>query len=115
MTKNTKKRWSDLCNLPMTEEVIRTLHGAPNLARVSLYRFPPGEDAVGSSQPGRLYVLTGNCVVRNGDELVLEEGDVLEFAGGGYTLRTDSHQGAICVWAWALPEPFRTKVETGRQ
>lgn len=113
--RSIKLRWSDLHSLPLTESVIRSLHGAPALSRVSrVYRLGPGEEIVGRARPGRLYVLSGRCVVRDHDELELEQGDVLEFAGGGYAVEGSGDDGAVVIWAWELPEPFRSPVEPGR-
>jgi quercetin dioxygenase-like cupin family protein len=116
MSSNSVIRWTALHSFPMTLEVIRTLHGAPSRSRVSLYRYSPGQEVSGRSRAGRLYVLSGKCLVRNDEEENdLVEGDVMDFAEGGYHLKADDEGGATCVWAWELPESFRIKVNPGQQ
>ena len=114
-TSSKRSRWSDMYPGFPTAKAIRLLHGAPASARVSLYRYAPGEESRGRSRSARFYVLAGSCIVRAPDDLVLREGDILELAGGDYSLKADDELGATCVWAWELPEEFRTKVAPGRE
>jgi hypothetical protein len=99
-SKTTKARWKDLYPGFPTEETIRLLHGAPGCARVSLYKYAPGADSNGTSKPLKFYVLAGSCTFRAPE-------DILDFAGGNFSLKADSDLGVRLVLAWDFPEQFR--------
>ena len=99
---NGKTHWNRKYG-EMTETHICALHGAPERARVSTYRYDAGDEVEGTSRPCTLYLVSGSMeLVSEGDAVQLNKGDVIFFRGGDYVLRISEAIPAVAVWAWEL-------------
>jgi hypothetical protein len=104
------QRWSELSSECISLEGIRKLHTPSSHFRVSPNRYPAGTTFPGSSMTGRVYVLSGHCVLRAGQWRVeLVAGTYADFPAGPYEFQVLGDQGVELVNVYEIPERYRAQ------
>lgn len=108
--------WNSSENGPISLATIQLLHQPAGHFRVSASRYPPGTRFPGASRAGRLYVLSGACIIAGKQwECHLIAGEFADIPAGEYQFQAHDTKETALVRVWELPKEFWKSAGTPSQ
>lgn len=107
-----KRQWVDVSNDEISEKAIRTLYSSVKDYRISPNSYNSGARFAGTfGFPATIYILAGRCKYKLGnDELILQEGEILEIEKGDYAFEVLGDATARLVKVFELPSLLPNKL-----